>query len=220
MCFQEEEEERSDCWNSFLDRQAESAQLVENKRTLEKDDKVLEDETEGKEALAKGVDGHETSNRNPTYDNSAANGGHKEELPASDGKKFHRVEQWTEIRSSLHTIEEMMSARIKKRVEGNRKSVLKDEQTFGTGKPLSTTDEAKSHKGACDEDSDEEFYDVERSDPSPEVPSTENMSVSANGTSGDALLPESSFPWKEELEVLVRGGVPMALRGEVLTLYL
>ena len=31
-----------------------------------------------------------------------------------------------------------------------------------------------------------------------------------------AVVPyESLFPWKEELVCLVRGGVPMALRGEV-----
>ncbi|KAF7811440.1 ecotropic viral integration site 5-like protein isoform X3 [Senna tora] len=213
--YKEEEEERSDRWNSFLERQAESAQLVENNLTVEEDDKVLEAEAGEKKASEKGVDGHDSGTEDPNSDNMAENGSKKEELPAFEATKIHRVQLWTEIRQSLRTIEDMMSIRVKKRVEGNRKSVLKDEQTFGTGKPLSNTDEAKSHKGACEEDSEDEFYDVERSDPSPDVPSTDSVSVSVNGTAGDTLSQESSFPWKEELEVLVRGGVPMALRGEL-----
>lgn len=35
------------------------------------------------------------------------------------------------------------------------------------------------------------------------------------GTALEAGEDGSYFPWREELESLVRGGVPMALRGEV-----
>ena len=43
------------------------------------------------------------------------------------------------------------------------------------------------------------------------------MSVPSNAAeSVAAVVPsESLFPWKEELECLVRGGVPMAPKGEV-----
>ncbi|KAI9118836.1 hypothetical protein K1719_010281 [Acacia pycnantha] len=212
--YKEEEEERSDRWNSFLDRQAESVQVDENKLNVEDNDNVSEAEAGEKEASGNGVNGYESSSHKPDSDN-VANGRKKEELPASEEKKIHRVALWTEIRPSLHTIEDMMSNRVKKCVERNRKNVLRDEQMFGTGKSQSNSDEAKSQKGACEEDSDDEFYDVERSDPSQDVPSADSLNASANGIAGDATPLESSCPWKEELEVLVRGGVPMALRGEL-----
>ncbi|KAK4284043.1 hypothetical protein QN277_000925 [Acacia crassicarpa] len=213
--YKEEEEERSDRWNSFLDRQAESVQVDENKLNADDTDDVSEAEAGEKEASGNGVNGYESSSQKPDSDNTVDNGTKKEELPASEEKKIHRVQLWTEIRPSLHTIEDMMSNRVKKCVERNRKNVLRDEQMFGTGKSQSNSDEAKSQKGACEEDSDDEFYDVERSDPSQDVPSADSLNASANGIAGDATPLESSCPWKEELEVLVRGGVPMALRGEL-----
>ena len=63
---------------------------------------------------------------------------------------------------------------------------------FGAGKSQSNTDEAKSQKGPCEEDSDDEFYDVERSDPSQDVPSVDSLNVSANGIAGDALKAKST----------------------------
>ena len=99
--------------------------------------------------------------------------------------------------------------------------MLKDEQIIETAKSPSHSDDVKSPKGAaCEEDSEEEFYDVERLDPSPDMPVVDGTNALANGITADAAQPEASFPWKEELEVLVRGGVPMALRGEVCTIYM
>ncbi|XP_024389545.1 uncharacterized protein [Physcomitrium patens] len=54
-----------------------------------------------------------------------------------------------------------------------------------------------------DEDSDDEFYDVER---------TEVVSDAGDQSTSDVLEPA---PWVEELKVLVSGGVPVALRGEL-----
>ncbi|XP_054786488.1 uncharacterized protein LOC129292849 isoform X2 [Prosopis cineraria] len=213
--YKEEEEERSDRWKSFLDRQAVSVQVVGNNLNFEENDNVLQAEAGEKEASGKVVNGYESSHQKPDSDNTVDNGSKKEELQASEAAKIHRVELWTEIRPSLHAIEGMMSNRVKKCVERNRKNALRDEQMFGTGKPLSYTDQAKSQKGACEEDSDDEFYDVERSDPSLDVPSADSLNASSNGIAGDATPLEYSCPWKEELEVLVRGGVPMALRGEL-----
>lgn len=62
-----------------------------------------------------------------------------------------------------------------------------------------------SKRGGCENDSEDEFYDVERSNP---VQDDENLQM--------VLTCMSACPWKEELEVLVRGGAPMALRGEVI----
>lgn len=223
MQFQEEEEERSDRWNSFLDRQAESSELTTDSLVVGEGEKVLGDGAAEQEAGAiseKDVDGHEASNRVPGgFDNAGENGSQKEDVPVSEETRVHRVQLWTEIRSSLRTIEDMMSIRVKKKTgsvkdERIKKGVLKDEQIIESAKSPSHSDDVKSPKGACEEDSEEEFYDVERSDPSPDTPLVDGTNASTNGIT-DAAPPEALFPWKEELEVLVRGGVPMALRGEV-----
>ncbi|CAJ2631128.1 unnamed protein product [Trifolium pratense] len=204
--YKEEEEERSERWKSFLERQAEteSSELNTNGSAVVEDEKVSGDEAAGKEADASsenGVDGHRASDQTPG--SPAENGSQKEELPTPEETRIHRVQLWSTIRSSLHTIEDMMSTRVKKKAvsvkdEKNKKGVSKDEQITET-----------------EEDSDEEFYDVERSDPSPDTPLVDGLSTSANGIAADAAPLEDSSPWKEELEVLVRGGVPMALRGEL-----
>ncbi|XP_004497373.1 uncharacterized protein [Cicer arietinum] len=222
--YKEEEEERSERWKSFLDRQAESTELDTKVSTAGEDEKVSVDEAAEQDADAsseKAVDGEQASGRTPgNADSAAENGGKKEELPAPEETQIHRVQLWTNIRSSLHIIEDMMSIRVKKKGvsvkdERNKKGVSKDEQVSDTEKSLSHSDDIKSPKGACEEDSDEEFYDVERSDPSPDTPLVDGLNISANGIAADAASLEASCPWKEELEVLVRGGVPMALRGEL-----
>ncbi|XP_038679187.1 TBC1 domain family member 2B-like isoform X2 [Tripterygium wilfordii] len=105
----------------------------------------------------------------------------------------------------------MMSIRVKKK--GN---LSKGKQGNHGMKPLSTFEDARSARGASEEDSEDEFYDVERSDPIQDAASNDNLSISASAvTAADAVPLGSLFPWKEELDVLVRGGVPMALRGEL-----
>ncbi|KAI5445333.1 hypothetical protein KIW84_013532 [Lathyrus oleraceus] len=221
--YKEEEEERSEKWKSFLDRQAET-ESSELASAVGEDEKVSGDEVVGEEvdaSLEKGVDGHQTSGHVPgSEDSTIENGSQKEELPASEVTKIHRVQLWSTIRSSLHIIEDMMSARVKKKTasvkdERNKNGVSKDEKIAETEKSLSHSDDAKSPKGAFEEDSEDEFYDVERSDPSPDSPRVDGLSTSANGIAADAAPLQVPCPWIEELEVLVRGGVPMALRGEL-----
>ncbi|WJX21756.1 hypothetical protein P8452_11146 [Trifolium repens] len=224
--YKEEEEERSERWTSFLERQAEteSSELATNGSAVGEDEKVSGDEAAGKEADASshnGVDGHQASgDASGNADSPTENGSQQEELLIPAETRIHRVQLWSTIRSSLHIIEDMMRTRVKKKTvsvkdERNKKGVSKDEQITETEKSLSHSDDAKSPKGACEEESDEEFYDVERSDPSPDTPLVDGLSTSANGIAADAAPLEDSSPWKEELEVLVRGGVPMALRGEL-----
>ncbi|KAI7752698.1 hypothetical protein M8C21_029231 [Ambrosia artemisiifolia] len=100
--------------------------------------------------------------------------------------RTHRAQIWAQIRPSLRAIEDMMNARVKK-----KNSATKTENNTGV-----------------EEDSEDEFYDLERSesDPISEALSTEG--------SADVSL-ESSIPWKQELEFLVQGGVPMVVRGEL-----
>ncbi|WCJ19429.1 Ypt/Rab-GAP domain of gyp1p superfamily protein [Euphorbia peplus] len=195
--YKEEEEERSDKWNIFLERQAESAQLPVNDLPLVEDNKALHTETtehETRNGLEKDAEGADISPENLT----------ENEEMQSASKRIHRIQIWSEIRPSLRPIEDMMSGRVKKKGDQPkvRQETLKEH-------PL---EDAKSAKGASEEDSEDEFYDVERSDPVQDTPSD---SVTTSGTTVDASSAESLFPCKEELEVLVRGGVPMALRGEL-----
>ncbi|MED6220102.1 hypothetical protein PIB30_041650 [Stylosanthes scabra] len=212
--YKEEEEERSDRWNSFLERQAESSDLTKEVLAADEGGALGAKATEKEDDVSseKDRDGNESSTQTPGSDGAAENGCQKEGLPECEETKVHKVQLWTEIRSSLRTIEDMMRTRVKKKPvpikdERNKKGVPKDESQ-------SQTDDSKSAKGACEEDSDEEFYDVERSDPSPDTPPADGTtSAPSNGIAADAASLEA--PWKEELEVLVRGGVPMALRGEL-----
>ncbi|EXB88496.1 TBC1 domain family member 8B [Morus notabilis] len=213
--YKEEEEERSDRWNSFLERPAESTQLPVNGESEVENNKSLHVEASGQEvdaSLEKGVADDDFSGEEPGSNDSTENVSNKEDeptQPSTKEKKLHRIQIWTEIRPSLHAIENMMSIRVKK-----KSNLSKDEQDLGTGKPLSSIEEARSLKGASEEDSEDEFYDVERSDPIQDVASSDSASSAVGGAS-DGIPTESLFPWKEELEVLVRGGVPMALRGEL-----
>lgn len=127
------------------------------------------------------------------------------DVPSETGEKVHRIQTWTEIRSSLLIIEDLMNSRVKKKV-----SLNKTDSHLAAEKPLHTIDETRPGKGASEEDSEEEFYDLERSesDSVQEIPPVDGIPASATHS-------ESLPPWKEELECLVRGGVPMALRGEV-----
>ncbi|XP_015942296.1 uncharacterized protein LOC107467659 [Arachis duranensis] len=212
--YKEEEEERSDRWNSFLERQAESSDLTKEGLAADEDGAFGAKATEKESDVSseKDGDGNESSTQKPGSDDAAENGSQKEGLPECESTKVHKVQLWTEIRPSLRTIEDMMRIRVKKKTvpikdERNKKGVPKDESQ-------SHTDDSKSVKGACEEDSDEEFYDVERSDPSSDAPPVDGTtSAPSNGIAADAASLEA--PWKEELEVLVRGGVPMALRGEL-----
>ncbi|KAF5467190.1 hypothetical protein F2P56_017042 [Juglans regia] len=212
--YKEEEEERSDRWKSFLERQAESAKLPVNGFIEEEDKKTIRAGTLEPEADASSeniVEGDKLDGQKLSSDYSAENGARKEDVPSAKETKTHKVHIWTEIRPSLHAIEDMMSTRIK-----GKSNVSKDERGSGTGKLLSSTiEETRSSKGACEEDSEDEFYDAERSDPSQDVPPSDTVSAPATGAATNVVPPESLFPCKEELEVLVRGGVPMALRGEL-----
>ncbi|KAJ6900532.1 TBC1 domain family member 8B-like isoform X1 [Populus alba x Populus x berolinensis] len=171
----------------------------------EKDSKELhaeEKEQETRNGSQKKIEGVDIRGEKPSSDVLLENVTEKEEKQPATSKKTHRIQIWTEIRPSLHAIEDMMSLRIKKK--GNQS---KDQQETKRERMVPPFEDAKSPKGAPEEDSEDEFYDVERSDLIQDAPAT--------GTAPDALPLESSFPWKEELEVLVRGGVPMALRGEL-----
>lgn len=167
--LQEEEEERSDRWKNFLDRQAE------------------DDESSGEDAkIAPSIE-----------DEGAVGDAGRTDLPdekTAKQQRPHKIQIWSEIRPSLGHIGELMSLRVKKK------------------KKQSSADEENTEDIKPSEDSDDEFYDVEKVDPS-EGPVAD--STNADSGTNRAASQEGYFPWKEELECLVRGGLPMALRGEV-----
>ncbi|KAG5239765.1 TBC1 domain family [Salix suchowensis] len=201
--YQEEEEERSDRWKTFLEQQADSSQLPINGTSSEKDIKELHAEATEQEinnGLEKGVEGDDISGEKPSSDILLENVT-REEKQSATNKKTHGIQIWTEIRPSLHVIEDMMSLRIMRK--GNQS---KDQQDTKKERMEPSFEDAKSAKGASEEDSEDEFYDVERSDPNQDASSSDSASSPATDAPADALSPESSFPWKEELEVLVRGG--------------
>ncbi|KAG7565742.1 Rab-GTPase-TBC domain [Arabidopsis suecica] len=204
--YKEEEEERSDRWNSFLEDHVESTELPVNGSSENSHAPSSESEKEKENELNKGPgeDLHtDKLGSDVTPDNASEEEGH----PDAE-KNVHRVQLWTEIRPSLRSIEDLMSIRVKKKGD-----LSKIEQEALKVKSPPSFDDAKSAKGASENDSEDEFYDVERSDVQ-DGSSSDNTSVSGIPVAPDAS-PLSTCPWKEELEVLIRGGVPMALRGEL-----
>ncbi|CAE6076305.1 unnamed protein product [Arabidopsis arenosa] len=203
--YKEEEEERSDRWNSFLEDHVESTELPVNGSSENSHAPSSESEKEKEVELNKapGEDLHtDKLGSDVTPDNASEEEGH----PDAE-KNVHRVQLWTEIRPSLRSIEDLMSIRVKKKGD-----LSKIEQEALKVKSSPSFDDAKSAKGASENDSEDEFYDVERSDVQ-DGSSSDGTSVS--GIPAPDASPLSTCPWKEELEVLIRGGVPMALRGEL-----
>ncbi|KAK6144876.1 hypothetical protein DH2020_021696 [Rehmannia glutinosa] len=196
----EEEVERSDRWKDFLERQSEWAQLPVNdsfetiKLNFESTN-TTDDDCSKNDAEADDSNGQETKPKSLNEE--------KKEVPSATDGKVHRVQTWTEIRSSLRAIDDMMSSRVKEKASLTKRN----NPDLGAGKQLPSIEEARPAKGASEEDSDEEFYDLERSesDSIQEIPPGDSMPTHS----------ESLPPWKEELEILVQGGVPMALRGEI-----
>ncbi|OWM87560.1 hypothetical protein CDL15_Pgr022672 [Punica granatum] len=212
--YKEEEEERSERWNSFLERQAESTDFPVTGLVSEVDKNNLQEESTEQESSGSSKDGVEDETRGgiPGSENLAGNAA-AAEVPVQKEKRVHRIQIWTEIRPSLQAIEDMMSARVKK-----KSNISKTKQSAESGKIIPPHEEARSPKGATDEDSEDEFYDVEKlesSDAIQDGTSTDNSNATTQESTVDSVSIESLIPWKEEFEVLVRGGVPMALRGEL-----
>lgn len=195
LCFQEEEEERSNRWKEFLESQGVSdnvpaAEGSEIASSIAAPTGLVDDRgnIENEESF-----GHEE--------------GYVQMEQVEYEKMMHKTQSWSQIRPSLVLIEQWMSARVKKKAYAS------------IGKPdaeRSANGIVQSQESKPLEDSEDEFYDVERSDVNQDVSSGYGSGTdSAVNVTNQGALPESSVPWKEELEFLVSGGLPMALRGEV-----
>ncbi|ONK62391.1 uncharacterized protein A4U43_C07F3390 [Asparagus officinalis] len=207
--YKVEEEERSEKWKDFLERccGAGSPELPSND-SVEKDTDIEspeESSSSQKEDSAEGGNSECDASEEISSDN-AVDSTQKETVESHGKEKSEdKVELWAEIRPSLSVIEHMMSFRVKK-----KKTSASREPNVGRSRSkrnLSSIEEGSSPR---EEDSDEEFYDMERSD-------TTQEGATDEGVSDDLAVSttQEQFPWKEELECLVQGGVPKALRGEL-----
>nr|XP_023893317.1 rab GTPase-activating protein 1-like isoform X3 [Quercus suber] len=198
--YKEEEGERSDKWKEFLERLAISDQPCssdeEYKETLQVE------ATECKvESVLESEESDDSSGRKSISDGSKERDLEKE-VHHSKEKKTHEVQTWAQIRPSLGAIEIMMSSRIL-----TSKDMIDGQKTI-SGDHLPSIEEAKSPGGASEEEFDEDVYVNATSDDNANAAGTVTAEV-------DEVSPKNLFPLKEEVEFLVRGGVPKDLRGEV-----
>ncbi|ERM95683.1 hypothetical protein AMTRI_Chr08g165430 [Amborella trichopoda] len=206
--YKEEEEERSERWKDFLETHTHSSHNLVNESSPKDDSRVPNQVVEQESGSAQVEEDESSVNFAKNVDEREA---------VTKEIRTHKAQIWTDIRPSLGAIEHMLSFRVKK-----RKSLSRSGTDVGIGNHLPTIEEtrpskpSKAYAGVSEEDSDDEFYDVERSDPVQDAPSSDiiNSDLAAeSGGNGPQLEPISH--WREELECLVRGGVPMALRGEL-----
>ncbi|KAI8015333.1 putative GTPase-activating protein AN11010 [Camellia lanceoleosa] len=200
--YKEEEEERSGKWKRFLDQQAESAQPCSPEE--ESSNRLHGEVTEQREEPSPQLsgEGDDSSGGKSACDIQTEKEPEKE-VQESKQTKTDKVQTWAQIRLSLHSIENMMSFRVKKRKN------MKEEHMTAAQNHLPPIDETITSRGESEEDFEEEFYDNEIVDDD-----TRNAPAEAIAAS-DGISPEPFFPWKEELEFLVHGGIPRDLRGEV-----
>ncbi|XP_047325829.1 TBC1 domain family member 8B-like [Impatiens glandulifera] len=199
--YKEEEEERSDRWGNFLERQEDPATGLQEGKVQNAVEQVASMQTKGTN-MEKGVEA------NGICEKKTSDGELVEDVSKAD-MKTHRVQIWTDIRPSLLTIEDIMSVRVKKI------NIANEEQHNVFENPLPPISEAKSMKGASEEDSEDEFYDVEKSDSNQDSPSSDSLYARSQGAADGFHSPQYLSPWREELECLIQGGVPMSLRGEL-----
>ncbi|XP_006359342.1 rab GTPase-activating protein 1-like [Solanum tuberosum] len=213
--YKEEEEERSDRWNDFLERQAESAQLIISGVSVDGNSSRPDTGSLLQKASSFSQNGDEDNNQ--TVEKRGSEGHlegaiEKDDTTTSVVRKTHQAQIWSEIRPTLHAIEDMMSIRVKKKV-----NLAKNEQDRGLQEHPLAVEESGATKGESEEDSEDEFYDLERSESMDklDVGSMQDISLNENISHLATKCQESLPSWKEELECLVQGGVPMALRGEL-----
>ncbi|XXG54953.1 hypothetical protein AAC387_Pa03g2712 [Persea americana] len=192
--YKEEEEERSERWKSFLERRTESAQSPVKGLPTEGDNAGfgIRGTDQGEESI---------SGKDAEADDSSADN-------LAEETKTHKIQTWAQIRPALGAIEHVMSFRVKK-----RRYLFRYEKYARSGDHLVPIEETRP---VTEDESEEEFYDADKLDSVQEASSNENADASTlPNPLRDGASPEAAILWKEELECLVRGGVPMDLRGEL-----
>ncbi|CAK9868297.1 unnamed protein product [Sphagnum jensenii] len=132
-------------------------------------------------------------------------GGCEAEVGEEEETASSRAHTWGQLRSSLWAVEQLVRKRRKGKVAPP--SVAQIGSSGLTEAAAEVNDagvgEGPTEGGGDADDSDEEFYDVEKLD------------AAQDGADQASSEVQDECPWEEELKVLVSGGVPMALRGEL-----
>eukprot|EP00250_Pteridium_aquilinum_P018657 c24152_g1_i3 orf=1889-3292(-) len=146
------------------------------------------------------------------------------EAVRTNGDRERKLEMWGHIRPNLWPVEQALRSRYKKikKAHSAGKSTFPVIAPSEVASPQTESSPAKNSV-VVSEDESEEFYDMERSDTvANDGIQTANPVQDGLGGATTAITDEDSeqdeeelCPWKEELDALVQGGVPMALRGEV-----
>ncbi|XP_020549627.1 TBC1 domain family member 9B isoform X2 [Sesamum indicum] len=240
--YKEEEEERLQKWKSFLEQQAEptsediikpvvsedtkqpsdpaqtvsgesddstepsspGSEVTEKKTELaeevsEEADDSSEKKTEPVEKVSEEAD--DSSQKRPVSDTREESVPSKE-TPTTQHARPRVVQTWAEINPSLNYIDHMMSVRVKKRKN------MTDEKIIHMHNDLPSIDEARLSGEESDNEDKDVFCDKEIIDDSANASARES-------SASDKISRQPFFPWKQELEFLVQGGVPKDLRGEV-----
>ncbi|XVE76263.1 hypothetical protein DITRI_Ditri12bG0158000 [Diplodiscus trichospermus] len=187
--YKEEEEERSEKWQIFLEHLAKSTELKEE---FASESSKERDATNAKLDSA-GSTESETAKPHPAHSTESAR---ETDVQLSEETKTLKVKRWAKTRQALCVIETMMNSRVKK---GNN---MKNMNMNESGEHLPSIKEVRSPKGESEDEFEEKVCVNEIS--------TRDESSAGNGASHGSF-----FPWKEKLESLVHGGVPKDLRGEV-----
>ncbi|KAK8563634.1 hypothetical protein V6N12_035779 [Hibiscus sabdariffa] len=116
------------------------------------------------------------------------------EVQLAEETRTCQVKWWAKTRPAICAIENMMKSRVKK---GKKMKYMNESGDL----PPSIKDERSP-----DQESDDEFEE--------KVCVNEIRTTEESSTGNDASQ-EPPFPWKEELESLVLGGVPKDLRGQI-----
>ncbi|KAK9920785.1 hypothetical protein M0R45_029331 [Rubus argutus] len=238
--YKEEEGERADKWKNFLEHIEKSSQPCSLEKAYTEElpaeateqkaytEELQSEATEQKSEIVSesGEEGNDTSSRKSISEGSSERESKKEvRLPKETGKC--KVQTWAFIRSSLSSIENMMSVRVRKQKK------MKDEEIIVDKDHLPSIQEVPSQEASEDGHEEDIYLDASNGAASVSNELSDGVktageedvaddgvfnSMQADQTKEDVangVHPEPSFPWKQELESLVHGGVPKDLRGEV-----
>ncbi|BBH06054.1 Ypt/Rab-GAP domain of gyp1p superfamily protein [Prunus dulcis] len=219
--YKEEEEERSNKWKNFLEHVEKSSELFSPEKAHKEELQAEATERKAETVPESGEEGNDTSSGKSVSGCSSERDPEKE-LQHSKETKKSKVQTWTLIRSSLGSIENMMSFRIRKG------KIMKDKQIIVDKDHLPS--EAASLGGASEDDVEEDVCFSDALNDSPDAFTAENSvsdgfsdsvkvageveamdggvphSVQSIGTEeavANGVPPEPFFPWKLELESLV-----------------
>ncbi|KAG8500895.1 hypothetical protein CXB51_002896 [Gossypium anomalum] len=120
----------------------------------------------------------------------------EKEVQFAEETRTCKVERWVKTRPAICVIENMMGSRVKKRKNMENMNM----------------NESRDHLPSIKE---ARFPDGESDDEFEENVCVNEIPTGEENNAGNEASQEPPFPWKEELESLVLGGVPKDLRGEI-----